>query len=47
MSQTVLQKELFRAIRLRIRTYRKKTAKTLARFFKNGTGQMNNMQFNK
>jgi hypothetical protein len=39
MSQTVLQKELFRATVLRIRTYIKKTAKTLARFFKTGTEQ--------
>ena len=47
MSQTVLQKELFRAIRLRIRTYRKKTAKTLARFLKSEPDKMNKMQFNK
>ena len=47
MSQTVLQKELFRATVLRIRTYIKKTAKTLARFLKPEPDKMNKVQFNK
>ncbi len=47
MSQTVLQKELFRATELRIRTYREKTAKTLARFLKPEPDKINKMQFNK
>jgi hypothetical protein len=40
-------KGALRAIKLRIRTYRKKTAKTLARFLKPEPDKMNKMQFNK